>query len=108
MHMQKLGLLGSAGLGAGLGVGLMYFLDPRAGDHRRAVARKKAVRALRQGAKAARRTSKDLGHRALEILDLQTNHHSVPRLVRRNWAAGTTLGAVGLGLLARGLASAQR
>lgn len=67
MHKQRLGLLGSAGLGAGLGAGLMYLLDPEDGGHRRALARRKAMHALRKGSKAARRTSRDLGKRARSL-----------------------------------------
>ncbi len=123
MHRHKLGLLGSAGLGAlgaGLGAGLMFLLDPKAGRRRRALARDKAVHTLRQGAKVARKTSKDLGKRTRglmaqasklhwEDLALLGNGRGVPRSLRRNLTGvGASLGAISLGLLARGLTSPQR
>ncbi|HEX9943885.1 MAG TPA: BON domain-containing protein [Thermoanaerobaculia bacterium] len=63
MDRQKLGRLGSAGLAAGLGAGLMYLLDPQGGGRRRAVARDKTVSALKKGGETARKTSRDLGNR---------------------------------------------
>ena len=46
---EKWSLVGSAGVGAGLGAGLMYLLDPQVGRGRRAVARDKSVSALKKG-----------------------------------------------------------
>ena len=63
MDKQKLSLLGSAGVGAGLGAGLMYLLDPQGGGQRRAVARTKTVSALKTGGDAALKTGKHLGNR---------------------------------------------
>jgi BON domain-containing protein len=63
MNKQRLGLLGSAGLAAGLGAGLMYLLDPQAGGRRRALARDKAVHVMKKGGEAARKTSRHLGNR---------------------------------------------
>lgn len=63
MDRQKWTLMGSAGLGAGLGAGLMYLLDPQNGARRLALARDKAAHALRKGGRAALRTTKDLGNR---------------------------------------------
>ena len=63
MDKQKLSLLGSAGVGAGLGAGLMYLLDPQGGGRRRALARDKTVSALKTGGNAALKTGKDLGNR---------------------------------------------
>lgn len=68
MNKQKLGLMGSAGLGAGLGAGLMYLLDPMGGGRRRALVRDQAVHALKQGGQAARKTSRDVGNRAKGLL----------------------------------------
>ena len=63
MNKRQWAFLGSAGLGAGLGAGLMYLLDPQAGGRRRAVARDKALHLLKEGGAAARKTSRDLGNR---------------------------------------------
>jgi hypothetical protein len=63
MDKQKWSLVGSAGLGAGVGAGLMYLLDPQEGRGRRAVARDKSVSALKQGGKAAAKTSRHLGNK---------------------------------------------
>jgi hypothetical protein len=63
MQKRKLGLMGSMGVGAGLGAGLMYLLDPQGGGRRRAVARDKTVSALKKGGDAALKTSRDLGNR---------------------------------------------
>jgi len=63
MDKQKWSLVGSAGLGAGLGAGLMYLLDPEGGRGRRAVARDKSLSALKQGGKAAAKTSRHLGNK---------------------------------------------
>jgi hypothetical protein len=63
MDKNKWSLVGSAGVGAGLGAGLMYLLDPQGGRGRRAVARDKSVSALKQGGKAAAKTSRHLGNK---------------------------------------------
>ncbi|HSU83046.1 MAG TPA: hypothetical protein VLR69_11550 [Thermoanaerobaculia bacterium] len=63
MDKQKWSLVGSAGLGAGVGAGLMYLLDPQGGRGRRAVARDKSVSVLKQGGKAAAKTSRHLGNK---------------------------------------------
>jgi hypothetical protein len=63
MDKQKWSLMGSAGVGAGLGAGLMYLLDPQGGGRRRALARDKTVSALKTGGNAALKTGKDLGNR---------------------------------------------
>lgn len=63
MDKQKWSLMGSAGVGAGLGAGLMYLLDPQGGRRRRALARDKTVSALKTGGNAALKTGKDLGNR---------------------------------------------
>ncbi|HEY4561842.1 MAG TPA: polyketide cyclase, partial [Thermoanaerobaculia bacterium] len=60
---KKWSLVGSAGLGAGVGAGLMYLLDPQGGGRRRAVARDKSVSVLKQGGKAAAKTSRHLGNK---------------------------------------------
>ncbi len=63
MDKQKWFLIGSVGLGAGVGAGLMYLLDPQGGGRRRAMARDKVVHILKKGGEAARKTSRDLGNR---------------------------------------------
>ncbi len=63
MDKQKWSLVGSAGLGAGLGAGLMYLLDPQGGRGRRAVARDKTVSALKQGGEKAAKTSRHFGNK---------------------------------------------
>lgn len=63
MDKNKWSLVGSAGIGAGLGAGLMYLLDPQGGRGRRAVARDKSVSAFKNGGKAAAKTSRHLGNK---------------------------------------------
>ncbi|HEV8577796.1 MAG TPA: BON domain-containing protein [Thermoanaerobaculia bacterium] len=63
MNKRQWLLAGSASLGAGLGAGLMYLLDPQGGGRRRALARDKAVHLLKKGGETARKTSRDLGNR---------------------------------------------
>jgi len=63
MDKQKWSLVGSAGLGAGVGAGLMYLLDPQGGRGRRAAARDKSVSALKNGGRAAAKTSRHLGNK---------------------------------------------
>jgi hypothetical protein len=63
MDKQKWSLVGSAGLGAGLGAGLMYLLDPQGGRGRRAVARDKSLSTLKKGSTAAAKTSRHLGNK---------------------------------------------
>lgn len=64
MNRQQAGLLGSVGLGASLGAGLMYLLDPESGRRRRAVAKDKAVSALKHGGTALGKKSRHLGNRS--------------------------------------------
>ena len=63
MDKQKWSLVGTAGLGAGVGAGLMYLLDPEGGRGRRALARDKSLSALKQGGKVAAKTSRHLGNK---------------------------------------------
>ena len=65
---EKWSLVGSAGVGAGLGAGLMYLLDPQGGRGRRAVARDKSVSALKKGGAAAAKTSRDLGNKTKGLI----------------------------------------
>lgn len=57
---QSLRLLG----GIGLGVGLMYFLDPQSGRRRCALARDQFVRLSHEGGNAARVVARDASNRA--------------------------------------------
>ena len=54
---------GSALTGLGIGLGLMYFLDPERGRRRRARVRDKLTRVLNVGTDAAGTTRRDLAHR---------------------------------------------
>ena len=67
-NKEKWSLVGSAGVGAGLGAGLMYLLDPQGGRGRRAVARDKSVSALKKGGQVAAKTSRDLGNRTKGLI----------------------------------------
>jgi uncharacterized membrane protein len=64
MNKQQWGLLGSAGLGAGL----MYLLDPQGGRQRRALAKDKTVHALKVGGNTCLKTSRDLGNRSKGVV----------------------------------------
>ncbi|MFL6195639.1 MAG: hypothetical protein ACJ75H_15795 [Thermoanaerobaculia bacterium] len=72
MDKQKWTLVGSAGLGLGLGAGLMYLLDPQGGRNRRATARDKCVSQLKKGGSAALSTSRGLGNRTKGLLVVVT------------------------------------
>ncbi len=131
MNKQKWSLMGSAGVGVGLGAGLMFLLDPKTGSHRRALARDKTVGALKTGGNAALQTGKDLGNRTRDLvtgavasgksrLKGEVEDVLVPAVKDlknqleattgngRSWKssksvlAGTALSAMGLSLLAAG------
>lgn len=68
INKQQASLLGSAGLGASLGAGLMYLLDPQSGKRRRTVAKDKTVSALKQGGTALGKKSRHLGNRGKGLL----------------------------------------
>jgi hypothetical protein len=65
---EKWSLVGSVGIGAGLGAGLMYLLDPQGGRGRRAVARDKSVSALKKGGTVAAKTSRHLGNKTKGLI----------------------------------------
>jgi hypothetical protein len=67
-NKEKWSLVGSAGVGAGLGAGLMYLLDPQGGRGRRAVARDKSVSALKKSGAAAAKTSRHLGNKTKGLI----------------------------------------
>lgn len=60
--------LGGIGLGAGLGAGLMYILDPDRGKSRRAFARDKVTSAMNRTGAAVSKTSHDLKNRARGVI----------------------------------------
>lgn len=95
---HQLSLLGSAGLGAGLGASLMYLLDPEGGRRRRALARDKAVHGMKAGGRSLRKTSVHLGRFSLAKVKLARVKVN-PRAAALG--AGALAGTVGLGLLAR-------
>lgn len=64
MNRQSWKSLGTVGLGAGLGAGLMYLLDPTGGRRRRAMARDKAIHTYHRGSDALRKSTRDLGNRS--------------------------------------------
>ena len=68
MNKDRLTLLGSAGLGAGLGAGLMYLLDPQGGGRRRALAKDKCVHAAKTSGTAVGKASRDLGNRTKGLI----------------------------------------
>lgn len=68
MNKDRLTLLGSAGLGAGLGAGLMYLLDPDGGRRRRALARDKAVHVAKTGGTAVGKKSRHLKNRTKGLI----------------------------------------
>jgi hypothetical protein len=68
MNKEKWSLVGSAGVGAGLGAGLMYLFDPQGGRGRRAVARDKSVSAFKKGGAAAAKTSRHLGNKTKGLI----------------------------------------
>ena len=65
---EKWSLVGSAGVGAGVGAGLMYLLDPQGGRGRRAVVKDKSVSALKKGGTAAAKTSRHLGNKTKGLI----------------------------------------
>ena len=86
MDKQKLTLVGSAGVGAGLGAGLMYLLDPQGGKSRRSAVKDKTAKALSKGGQAVKKTSLDLGQRTKGLVAaagsrLRRNGEEVEELV---------------------------
>jgi hypothetical protein len=53
--------------GAGLGVGLMYLLDPQNGAKRRTMIRDRTVSTIHKTGDAVGRAGRDLGHQTREI-----------------------------------------
>jgi hypothetical protein len=94
-------------IGAGLGAGLMFLLDPQLGKRRRAHARDKALSWSRRATVAVDRTSRDVRNRAYgTVVNIRSGHLMRGRLavMNANWppavrfivgAAGGILTAVG-------------
>lgn len=71
---KKTTFLWSAGLGAGIGAGLMFFLDPVRGRRRRSLIREKAFSIGRRMQRATGKMSRDLGNRAHGVV-ARAQHH---------------------------------
>jgi hypothetical protein len=97
-------------VGAGLGAGLMYFLDPRTGRRRRAVARDQMVHLTHQAQKATNIVAKDIKNRAqgLAAGDLSVlvgGRRAVGNPLRGAWSpsARALMGLLGTGMFLYGL-----
>ena len=89
---------------AGLGAGVMFFLDPQLGKRRRALARDKALSWSRRATLAVDRTSRDVRNRAYgTVVNIRSGHPMRGRLavMNANWppAVRFIVGAAG-GILA--------
>ena len=80
--------LGLGVLAAGLGAGVMFLLDPRAGRRRRALLRDKSFSWARHAAGAVDKTSRDMKNRVHgTILNIRSGHplRGKPALLNSNW-----------------------
>lgn len=96
--------------GAGLGAGLMYFLDPRLGRTRRAMVQDRAVSLAHQAQEAVEVVAKDATNRAQglmhgDICSLTGTKHGLSGLFQGRWSptARALMGLTGTGLFAIGL-----
>jgi len=95
--------LGLGVLGAGIGAGLMFVLDPQMGKRRRAVFRDKTVSFRRQASAAIDKTARDLRNRTYgTVVAFKSGHIAQmrPSIFNANWPpavrliAGTAGGAI--------------
>jgi uncharacterized membrane protein len=102
--MERSGLL----LGAGLGAGVMYVLNPRQGRRRRALACDKMISVLSRGERAIGATARDMANRARGALAETRDGlaRGRPDVLRAPWSPTTRAlaGATGLALVAQALA----
>jgi hypothetical protein len=101
--------LGLGVLGAGLGAGLMFLLDPQLGRRRRALLRDKAVSYSRQTRAAVDKTRRDIRNRTHgTVVSIKSGHvmDVRPSILNANWPPATRLavGVAGLAMAATGLA----
>jgi hypothetical protein len=100
-------------IGAGLGAGLMFLLDPQLGKRRRALARDKALSWARRATIAIDRTSRDVRNRAYgAVVNVRSGHpmRNRPAVLNANWppAVRFIVGATGGILTALGAARRDR
>ena len=95
--------IGLGALGAGIGAGLMFLLDPQMGKRRRAVFRDKTVSFRRQASAAIDKTARDLRNRTYgTVVAFKSGHIAQmrPSIFNANWPpairliAGTAGGAI--------------
>ncbi|HLH30930.1 MAG TPA: hypothetical protein VKY31_06975 [Terriglobia bacterium] len=100
--------LGLGIIGAGIGAGLMYLLDPQLGRRRRAILHDKTVSLTRQATDVVDKTARDVRNRAYgTVVSIKTGHvmDMHPSILNANWppairllvgAAGTVMAAAGV------------
>src|SRR6476646_2383946 len=95
--------IGLGALGAGIGAGLMFLLDPQMGKRRRAVLRDKTYSLARHASAAVDRTARDLKNRTYgTVVSIKSGHIGQirPTILNANWPpairliVGTAGGAV--------------
>jgi hypothetical protein len=97
-------------VGAGLGAGVMYLLDPDLGRRRRAIARDKAVRLAHETRDAAEVVTRDVQNRAQglasgDVSVLAGGRHALENPLRGSWSpsARALMTVLGGGLFLYGL-----
>src|SRR5262249_15900947 len=94
-------------LGAGIGAGLMFLLDPQMGKRRRAVLRDKSLSLTHHASVAIDRTARDLRNRTYgTVVSIRSGHIGQirPAILNTNWPPTVRLivGTGGGGIAARG------